>query len=992
MSRLASAGRSLAGLGLLALLAACEPGAPALGPVGGALLGEPWRARLGVGDELLVANASTGESCRVVKVLESGTLVRFEDLELRCGGFTEPAGRLRRFPIREGEDLRPFLERRELALWDAAASACGPIEARAVGAEVEVLVRRCTDGDGWPLLALAARSPADRRAIAGAVLPQLVPLVERLLVPGEAAATVRRGGRLGPLAELARATDAAGRPLSVEQIAEPRRLAALARAFNHAGRFGEAIRAHERTLVLQRAAQGPEAPATALTLAALGLNLAADGRIADARTAFLRAGRLVEAAPGQDRRARYLLYRAAFARRTGELDAARAMAEEAVRLRDAAYGADAAETARARATLASVLADGGERDGARRLLEGALAVLDRERDRVAQTFARARLAALEREAGRLEPARREARLALRSARALFGDGPTAIEFLVELGRIERAAGRGEVALALLEEAARLAEAALADGYRHPPEAIETHLGLLLDEAAGGPSDRQGRLELAWRVAQLAPPAQLALIERRAAGRLAAGELGLAEKVRALQEAEERLAALDLALGRLRLEDAAAPPAGGEAALEAGRAGLAARRKALEREIMARFPGYGALTARRVAPAEELAPLLAAEEALVRLVVTPGATFALALGSDGRLAGHRAGLARAAVEEAVARLRATLGFGAGLRPFDEATALALNDALLAPLAAHLAGRDHLLVVADGPLQALPLGVLRLAGPDGPGWLAAERAVSVLPAVTSLALARRERRPAAAAEAFLGIGDPLLAGSGGARGALAAAAEACREGEPLDPRLLRALPPLPETALELRRVARALGAGTLRLGADAREPVIRRLPLERFRVIAFATHGLLPGELRCASEPALVLTPPARPRADDDGLLEASEIALLGLDAEWVSLSACNTASAGDGGEALGGLAGAFLRAGARRVLATHWEVDSDATVELVTTTFAAHARDPEAGAARALRTAQRRLMADPRRAHPAYWAAFTLIGDGGGTALRPRARP
>lgn len=981
---------------ILALaLGGCETG----GPVG-ALLAEAGRGRLAVGDELLVAGVETGETCRAVKVAEAGLLVRFEDIELRCGSFEEPAGRLRRFPIRDGEDLAPLLEKRELALWDAPASACGPLEPRSLDAGVEVLVRRCTDAEGWPMLTLAARGAGDGRAIAGAVLPQLVPVVERLLVPGAEPASLRRGGRLGPLAELARATDAAGRPLRVEQITDHRRLANLARAFDHAGRFAEAVRAHERALALQRAAQGPEAPATAATLAALGLNLALDGRIADARTAFARAERLVERSPGQDRRARYLLYRAAFERSRGELAEARAMAEEAVRLREAAYGADAAETARARTTFAGVLADLGERASARRLLESAIAVLERERERTGQLFARARLAALEREDGRPEAGRGHATLALRQARALFGDGPTTIELLAELGRIERAAGRIEPALAHFSEAARLAEAALGEGFRYSDAATAAHLDLLLAESARRPSERAASLASAWRVAQLAPASRLADVERRAASRLAAADAGLGEQARALQETEERLLSATLRLGRLRLEDARAPTRDQAAALEAERSELLVRRRTLEREIQARFPRYGALTAPRVVPAEEVAALLAPGEAMVRLVVTPEASFALALGADRGIAAHRAPLGTAAVRRAVGRLRAGLGFAPGTDTFDRATARSLHAALLEPLAAALAGRDHLLVVPDGPLQGVPLGVLVTGDGAGSAWLAAERAISVLPAVASLPLARGRESRAADRDSFLGVGDPVLGGGAGARGALAEAAETCREDEPLDPRLLRALPPLPETALELRGVARALagGGGTLLLGRDAREPVVRRLPLGRYRVIAFATHGLLPGELRCASEPALVLTPPARPGPADDGLLGASEIALLELDAEWVSLSACNTAASGGpgGGEALGGLAGAFLRAGARRVLASHWEVDSDATVALVTATFAAWARAPEAGAARALRAAQRRLLADPRLSHPSYWAAFTLIGDGGSGAGRPaltaRARP
>lgn len=984
---------------LAAMLALALTGCETGGPVG-ALLGEAGRGRLAIGDELLVAGTETGETCRAIKVAEAGLLVRLEDIELRCGSFEEPAGRLRRFPIRDGEDLSPLLEQRELALWDAPASACGPLERRSVGAEVEVLVRRCTDGDGWPMLTLAARGAGDGRAIAGAVLPQLVPVVERLLVPGAEPATLRRGGRLGPLAELARATDAEGRPLRVEQITDHRRLTALARAFDHAGRFAEAVRAHERALALQRAAQGPDAPATATTLAALGLNLALDGRTADARTAFARAERLVERSPGQDRRARYLLYRSAFERREGDLATARAMAEEAVRLREAAYGADAPETAQARTTLAAVLADLGERASARRLLESALSVLERERERTGQLFARARLAALERVDGRPDAARGHAVLALRQARALFGDGPTTIELLVVLGQIERAAGRIEPALARFAEAARLAEAALGEGYRHPDAAIAAHLDLLLAEAGRRPSERAALLATAWRVAQLAPASRLADVERRAAARLAAADAGLGERARALQETEERLVATTLRLGRLQLEDARAPAGGRAAGLEAERDELLARRRTLEREIQVRFPRYGALTAPRVVPAEEAAALLAPDEALLRLVVSEEASFALALRSDGEIAARPVALDRDAVVGKVRRLRAGLGFAPGTSSFDRATARSLHAAFLEPLAAALEGRDHLLVVPDAPLQGVPLGVLVTGEGPGSGWLAAERAISVLPAVASLPLARGREGRAAGREPFLGVGDPVLEGGAGARGALAEAAEACREEEPLDPRLLRALPPLPETALELQRVARALAGdgGTLLLGRQAREPVVRRLPLGRYRVIAFATHGLLPGELRCASEPALVLSPPARPGPADDGLLAASEIALLELDADWVSLSACNTAASGGpgGGEALGGLAGAFLRAGARRVLASHWEVDSDATVALVTATFQAWARAPEAGAARALRAAQRRLLAEPRFSHPSYWAAFTLLGDGGSNttrpALRARARP
>jgi len=106
----------------------------------------------------------------------------------------------------------------------------------------------------------------------------------------------------------------------------------------------------------------------------------------------------------------------------------------------------------------------------------------------------------------------------------------------------------------------------------------------------------------------------------------------------------------------------------------------------------------------------------------------------------------------------------------------------------------------------------------------------------------------------------------------------------------------------------------------------------------------------------------------------------------LSAEFVALSACNTAASdgSPGGEGLSGLARAFFYAGARSVLVSHWEVSDTATTELITRTFAeldAHSDDP-AARARALQTGMKTVRANRRWAHPAYWAAFTLVGEPG----------
>jgi hypothetical protein len=193
-------------------------------------------------------------------------------------------------------------------------------------------------------------------------------------------------------------------------------------------------------------------------------------------------------------------------------------------------------------------------------------------------------------------------------------------------------------------------------------------------------------------------------------------------------------------------------------------------------------------------------------------------------------------------------------------------------------------------------------------------------------------------------------------------------------------------------ELRAVATALGASdnNLLLGRDATERALRNRPLNDYRVISFATHALVAGDIEGVSEPALVLTPGSEATPANDGLLTATEIANFDLDANLVILSACNTAAA-DGaasGRGLSGLANAFFFAGARSVAVTQWAVFSEIAQTLGTGLVTRSAGPDGVGVAEALR----RTMVDfisnsgeDYRAHPRFWAAFTIAGDG---AIKP----
>ncbi len=152
--------------------------------------------------------------------------------------------------------------------------------------------------------------------------------------------------------------------------------------------------------------------------------------------------------------------------------------------------------------------------------------------------------------------------------------------------------------------------------------------------------------------------------------------------------------------------------------------------------------------------------------------------------------------------------------------------------------------------------------------------------------------------------------------------------------------------------------------------------------------FATHGLLAGEVaefaQLNAEPALVLTLPEKPTEFDDGLLTASEVAQLRLNADWVVLSACNTASGGKpGAEALSGLARAFFYAGGRSLLVSNWEVETKSAVDLMVATFAAIAADPKLSHGEALQKsmlAMLRNVQHPEWADPKFWAPFVVVGE------------
>jgi CHAT domain-containing protein len=324
------------------------------------------------------------------------------------------------------------------------------------------------------------------------------------------------------------------------------------------------------------------------------------------------------------------------------------------------------------------------------------------------------------------------------------------------------------------------------------------------------------------------------------------------------------------------------------------------------------------------------------------------------------------------------------------------------------------------VTNGALGLLPLSLLPTAPANakdgdtalfsayrGVPWLARTHSVTVVPSAASLKTLRALPPGSEGRAQMIGFGDPLFSKAQLEETPIQIAETTTRgvslkrrslpQLDGVDSADLAMLPRLPDTADELRSIATALGADpakVLYLGKDANEKNVRTLDLSEARILAFATHGLVPGELDGLTQPALALSAPEVSGSEGDGLLTMDKILALKLNADWVVLSACNTgAGAGAGAEAASGLGRAFFYAGTRALLVTNWSVHSQSARELVTDLFKRQAQDVTIPRAEALRQAMMALVDGPGStndqgktdftyAHPLFWAPYSIIGDGG----------
>jgi len=602
--------------------------------------------------------------------------------------------------------------------------------------------------------------------------------------------------------------------------------------------------------------------------------------------------------------------------------------------------------------------------------------------------------------------------------------------LAQTGQLQRAGEEFAAAMPILLTTSRETDtdddgSSIAQRDRQTQEVIEAYLGLLADTKGSAAAAETFRMADAIRGQSV----ERALAASSA--RAAASDPALANLARHEQDAQKQIAALQGLLANILSMPTSAQDKDAVQRLREQIDQLRTARAAVREDIEKRFPDYANLIDPKPAAVEQAQKALKPGEALIATYVGADRLFVWAVPQQGTAAFASSKVRDSDVEALVSGLRKALDPQAEtieeVPAFDVAKAYKLYELLLKPVQAGWANAQSLLIVPHKSLGLLPASLLVTENVPQPPkaalpfaeyttvpFLARKVAVTQLPSVTSLATLRALPPPKADRQVLAAFGDPWFspqqaneaksqvadAGTIQTRGLKTRGVPLVRRAAPktqsVDSAELALLPRLPDTADEVKSVALALHAdlaSAVFLGEQANEKTVKTMNLANRKVVMFATHGLVPGDLNGLTQPALALSAPAVSKTDGDGLLTMEEILGLKLDADWVVLSACNTATgAGAGAEAVSGLGRAFFYAGTRALLVSNWPVETVSARTLTTDLFRRQAEKPGLARAEALRQAELALIDSPGAAeggkpvfsyaHPIFWAPFSVVGDGG----------
>jgi len=553
--------------------------------------------------------------------------------------------------------------------------------------------------------------------------------------------------------------------------------------------------------------------------------------------------------------------------------------------------------------------------------------------------------------------------------------------------------------------------------------FESYLASLAYTAKNDPSQAAAAAAQAFQVADIARGSGVQRALTASAARASIKDPQLADLARQEQDLQRRINTLSELLTGLR---SAAPDQqlpGVQSKILADIGTFKSQRETLKKEIEKKFPDYAELVEPKPASIERTQRALKPDEVLVSWYFGDNVGYVWAITKDKPAQFVQLSVGRVQVAKEVAQLRKSLDPGVAtideIPPYDVALANQLYQQVLAPVQSSLAGKKVMLTVPHAELGQLPLsllvtkptpqpakgGAIPFSGYKTVPWLTRDIAVAQIPSVTALTALRSLPAGNPDRKNFIGFGDPYFSSEQEKSAQKQAKpTQLATRGIPLSLRSapktsgvssaeLALLPRLPDTSLELEEIGKAIGAGDgdIFLHRQASVKQVMSTDLSNRKVVMFATHGLVPGELNGLTQPALALSSPDVTGDKDDGLLTMDKVITLKLDADWVVLSACNTAAGeGAGSEAVSGLGRAFFFAGAKALLVSNWPVDSVASRTMMTDLFKNQQKAQGTSKAELLRQAMLNQIDQGGMkegsnmkyayAHPLFWAPFVVVGD------------
>ncbi len=956
-----------------------------------------------------------------------------QSADVYCGTWQQPSASVRSGGPATAADLGALAAG---GAWRAGIDArflCqSPASTMILGGEPALMMQCTRRVGGWPHVAMVALVGGNAW-LADGVLPA-APAMERSIgvLSGRVAADAapRVSGADALLADRL-----AARAFTSGDVGAYEELVTQGRRANQAGNSASAERAYRAALALHQKALGKDNPENGEPIMHLALQLSNEGRFAEADALFAQADKLVPRSADPTAPARLLHYRALHALYQGKTEQALAMLEQAEAGYTALLPSDALQVRPALAGGANPLvAPGlsrltpllGNREPLtdlvqQRALVGLIearryrAVALRALGRLDESNAALRSATdLQRSAGRSLPIE-TARLSRNSGvtaselglldqalsdlsnsasgfnQALPGSKPVIETSLLRAGQLLRA-GKGRDALPICRAAVR-GLTTLNVGVS--TELIAPCLDVYAAEAKRQPDQEQPVLAEMFFAAQVAQGGITTQQIGQATVRLQenARDPKVGEAIRRQQDIVAQLAELNRQRDELSQRQGRAPGpdrAASMADLDAKTADAQTALADADSALQAASPNFGQLV-QQVVPAKDVMAATHPGEAFAAITLSDAEGWVFLL-RDGRITVSKVDIGSKRIAELVRHIRAGIEMNAsGLPRFDVAAAQELYAATLAGVAPALEGARALTVAPSGAMLALPMEVLLTGAADAGNlanapWLVRKFSLSHVPAASNFVSLRKIARGSRATQPWFGFGDfrPVTLAQAQRTFPSATCADSAR--------LLAGLPRLAAANKELEAARQLLGAAPSDqlLGAAFTAAAVQKASLQNYRVLHFAAHAVLPAELACQSDPAIITSAPAGAADASGALLTSTDVVKLKLDADLVILSACNSGGPGGSvaGESLSGLARSFFYAGARSLLVTHWAVNDQVGAFVVADTLRRLHENPGLGVAGALRDTQLAMLAEAGRslpaelANPFFWAPLAVIGNGG----------